>query len=251
MQVVVFKWQPKTNEKETIPSQSIVSYTSEHVNTFARMLKRNLYMDYEFLCVTDNPQGLQPGLVKAIPLWDKCRNLGGCYNRLYVFSDDMKYYLGSRILCMDLDMVITQNITPIIRKFNDIDFVYYRMRGPDGTGYRMNNSMFMMNAGARRYVWEKFEAAYNHYGLDYIKKYVTENGANPGTDQAWCNRVIDIDKEWYWSMNDGIYDMRLDFIETGKTKLPDDSRIVMFPGPRDPTLPELKQKYQWIEEYYK
>ena len=68
------------------------------------------------------------------------------------------YYVGDRFISMDLDMVITGDITGLLDR--DEDFVYYKMRGSDGTpasGWRMNNGMYMMKTGSRNFVWEIFD----------------------------------------------------------------------------------------------
>lgn len=243
LNVVTFKWQQQKNEKVSIPSQLMMNFNSEHVNIFYDMIDRNLKIPHRNVCVTDDPIGLDKS-IERIELWDKCRSLGGCYNRLYVFSEDMKYLIGDRLLCCDLDMVIVDDITPIITKFDNNDFVYYKMRGPNGTGSRMNNSMFMMNAGARSFVWERFnndtEAAIN-----------AAKSTGPGTDQAWCNYILDLNYEAHWSMDDCIYDMRLDFVEPQRINLINDARIVMFPGPRSPCMKDFQDKYPWIKQHYR
>lgn len=243
LNVVTFKWQQQKNEKVSIPSQLMMSFNSEHVNIFYDMIDRHLKIPHRNVCITDDPTGLAKN-VEHIELWDKYRNLGGCYNRLYVFSEDMKYLIGDRFLCCDLDMVIVDDITTLIEKHNNKDFVYYKMRGPNGTGSRMNNSMFMMNAGARSFVWERFNN-------DIENALLTTKITGPGTDQAWCNYILDLNWEVCWDINDCIYDMRLDFIESGRTNIINDARIVMFPGPRSPCQPQLQAKYPWIKQHYR
>ena len=220
IQIVCFKWTPRPNQLVTIPSQTVVKYNSDHVNRLFKMVDRYVDIPYEKVCVTDDPTGID-GDVRIVPLWDKCRDMGGCFNRLYVFSSEMKDIIGERMLCLDMDMIITANLTDIITRFDSADFVHYKMRGADGTGSRMNNGMFMMNAGARNFVWDDF--IFNP-SLAREKARI-----HAGTDQAWCNYILDLKREKYWSINDGIYDMRLDFIEGGRIYLPRGCRIVMWP----------------------
>lgn len=237
LSVVCFKWSPFEDQVFSIPSQEIIQYTSEHVNTLYSMVSRHLHMPFEMVCVTDDPTGIHPD-IRIVPLWDKFRKLGGCYNRLYTFSRDMESILGPRFICLDMDLVLVADITPLLQR--DEDFVFYKMRGPQGL--RLNGGMFMMNAGAREFVWTDFES--NPADAIAQSEYIV------GTDQAWMQHRLGLE-EPCWTLEDGIYDMRMDFLETGMKDIPMDARIIMWPGPRDPSHQEWREAYPWIESNYK
>jgi len=162
--VVVFVWDPLPDQKESIPSQKIVRYTEEHVMTHFRMLERNMTVPFKYHVFTDRVLSLH-GKCNAInvgpvvyKLWDKCRDLGGSYNRLFTYSTEMEKYLGNQpFVCMDLDMVITGDVTDILTK--EGDFVYYKMPGPDGSGSRFNCGLYKFGyPGSRDHVWSVFES---------------------------------------------------------------------------------------------
>lgn len=245
LNIICFKWAPYADQLVTIPSQNVLKYMSTHINTFYNMVERNVTIPHKVTCVTDDPGGLHPD-INVVPLWDKYRQLGGCYNRLFVFSNEAGEILGNRFACLDIDMVITSNIDSLLS--NEADFVYYRAPGPDGKGGRLNGGMFMMNAGCRSFVWDEFNTNPKQ-SIDLSKSALNKWPA--GTDQAWMNYRLNIDFESYWGTTDGIYDMRQHFIETGRVDLPDNCKIVMWPGPRDPSQPEWHKKYKWINENYR
>jgi len=247
LNIVSFKWTSTKNQRFSIPSQNILSYGTEHVEKLYRGLKRNIDEDFEwsYTLVTDDPEDknkLNPN-INCIPLWNYYRDLGGCYTRLYTFSKDMESILGNRFICLDLDTVIVSNITSLLDKKDS--FVYYRAPGADGTGYRLNCGMYMMDAGALDFIWKDFIEDTENCILKSRNKYV-------GTDQAWVNYCLEekLEAFSYWDINDGIYDMRQHFLEKNITNLPDNSKIIVWPGPRDPSLLEFNSKFKWLNEHW-
>lgn len=242
--VVCFKWNPLPSQKRSIPSQLLSGelkspYSAWHVNNMLRMLRQHSKQEIELVCVTDDPDGIDSD-VRIVPLWDQCRSLGGCYNRLYVFSKDMEEIIGPEFICLDLDVVITDNIDHLLN--SEIDFTYYQAPGPNGKGTRFNCGFFAMRAGARDWVWEKF--------IVDPEEAMASCSHIAGTDQAWCNHVLDLEVEEHWDKSHGIYDMRQDFLETGRTDLPEDCCMVMWPGPRQPDEEKWRSKFPWIEKFY-
>lgn len=249
LSIVTFKWEPLANQLESIPTQvgpTKVDYGSDHVNIHYNMIRRNLSIPFRYVLFTDKRDYTINENVIQLDLWNTFRELGGCYHRLYTFSNQMRAMVGDRFVCMDLDMIITGDITSLLTR--EEDFVYYRMRGSDGSGWRMNNGMYMMNAGARNHIWEIFKDA---------PKASMEKRVGPGTDQGWtnfCVQKLHPQKYYdaYWEQGvDGIYDMRQDIIETGRTTLPNDCKILMWPGPRDPQQKQFREKYKFIVDFYK
>lgn len=239
MQIVTFKWNQRPDELESIPSQALINYGADHVNIFYRMMDRNLNIPYEKVCITDDPEGLDKD-IRVIPLWDKYRYLGGCYNRLYVFSSDMQELIGDRFFVCDVDVVITSNMDSIIDR--EEDFVIGHQRRPDLNYLRYHGGMFLMNAGCRSRVWDIF----NLYPKDCIRR--AKEFGYIGTDQAIIRLLLK--DEAGWTQKDGVLDMRVDIMEKGIIDPPDGTKIIQFSGPRDPTNKDLQDKYKWIEKNY-
>ena len=246
LSIVVMKWDPLPNQLESIPTQvgdTKVDYGAEHVNIHYNMVKRNLNIPFKYYCITDKTSEWINDEIIQLDLWPWHRDLGGCFHRLFQYSYEFKEdYIDGRFVSMDLDMIITGDITPLFDRQED--FVYYRMKGPDGTGWRMNCGMYMLVSGTRVPYYEAFNKD---------PKKAMQCRVGPGTDQGWMNFCIQQagQDEAHWTQGvDGIYDMRQDIIEKGLTELPDDCKILMWPGPRDPSQPQWKKKYNFIEKYY-
>jgi hypothetical protein len=247
LSVVVFKWDPLPNQREFLASQigkTKISYGKSHINKHFNMVKRHLQIPFQYIVICDKPlEDLHP-YIQQKPLWSHHRLLGSCFTRLFTFSRDFSSYVGNRFVAMDLDMVITGDITDLLSR--DEPFVYYKMRGPDGTpasGWRMNNGIYMMDTGSRHFVWEIF----NNDPEDALRK-----RARPGSDQGWTNHIMDLANEAHWlQQRDGIYDMRQNFLEKGRTEIPQNCKIVMWPGPRDPSESAYREDYAELLSHYK
>tara|TARA_B110000503_G_C6995753_1_gene349342 strand:+ start:36 stop:863 length:828 start_codon:yes stop_codon:yes gene_type:complete len=79
-------------------------YGPEYVNTLYNMVKRHCTIDYTFVCLTENANGLDPNiLIRPLPEY-----LSGWWCKPYMFSNKLE--LNGTILYMDLDVVIANNI---------------------------------------------------------------------------------------------------------------------------------------------
>lgn len=229
---VCFKW--ARNKKGFMLPAAINDYTAEHVNVLGRMLKRHYKKEHRLVCITDDPREVE---CETIPLWDQCRDLGGCFNRLYVFSKDMRDIIGPRFACIDLDSVIVSDVTELFNRREDFIINSYnplpKTRNPPDQRY--NGGMFMMNAGARNEVWTTFDP----------EKSLRRIRNNPrlciGSDQAWIRLCLGRN-EARWGNADGVYEAR----QVGDT-LPDNAKIICFAGARDPS----QRKYRWVINHWR
>jgi len=243
LSVVCFKWHDPTSRDD-----QFVHSTAHHVNVLYNMLTRNLHMPYQFVCVTDDVEGIDPG-INTIPLWDKCRNLGGCWNRLYTFSKDMEGILGKRFACIDLDTVICGDVTSIFSKTDP----FVGWRAPFG---HLSGSFYMMDAGVHDPIWEDFD-------LEKSPLLPMKEG---WTDQGWVNNKLGIynhgihSKPCEWSEDivavdykDGVFGYnpnRANLIcSVSCCKLPEGARMIFFPGEYDPV--QLVDEVSWIKENWK
>lgn len=267
--VVTFKWRPQPGYRS--------EYGPETVNTLRNMVRRHYPVPHEFVCVTDDPRGIDPD-IRIVPLWKdhaQVRNPHNprgpsCYLRLKVFSKEARQFLGERFVVLDLDSVVTRSLVPLWDRQED--FIIW---GDTARGTPYNGSMFMMTAGARSQVWDRFNPSTSPLEgrrLGYI-----------GSDQAWIGACLG-PKEARWTAHDGVYSFRnqiqkvngqpagtftrtiggrriqfnrhyrprgaacLPATEPGA--LPSNARIVMFHGRYDPWMPSIQQQYPWVKEHY-
>lgn len=240
--------------------KSKVTYTPEHVNTWAKMLHRNVTLPHRFVLLTDQLDADYDPLIEPVPLWDDWRtikndnwgaNKAHCYVRLKAFSEEASELLGQRFVSIDLDCVVLQNLDDLFDRPDD--FLIYRRQVQAIPFDQINayqGSMWMMTAGARKQVWEKFN------GMESIhaaRKYM-------GTDQAWYRHILGPDEKG-WSTLDGVYGWPAIRRELRwKRTPPPDARIVFFYGgvkpwnflrpASDPKSLVYGDSYKWISETY-
>lgn len=81
-------------------------YPSEYVNILRAMVGKNLHKLHRFVCLTDDPQGLDEG-IEVIPLTE---NLPGWWSKLELFKPGQ---FEGRVLYLDLDVVVTGPLDPL------------------------------------------------------------------------------------------------------------------------------------------
>src|SRR5690554_6067247 len=171
---VCFKWRPV---RTGFQLPSVCQYTAKHVNVLRSMLERHVHIPHRLVCVTDDPAGIDPR-VEIVPLWDKCRALGGCYNRLWVFSHEARDLFGDRFVCIDLDVVLVRDCTTLFTRSEDFVINAYNPIREGENDQHYNGGLFMMNAGARASVWEQFDPQTTPAIVQADPRVI-------GTDQAW------------------------------------------------------------------
>jgi len=221
--------------------RSIDQYGPEHVNILFRSVKRNTTVPFRFICVTDDSNGLHPD-IEVVDLWDYCQYLGGCYNRLYIFSAEIEDLFGPRFIAIDLDCVVTSNIDHILNRTEDFIINEYDIENNNHASHQYyNGGIIMMYAGSRDEVWNEFDPLMTPEVLQPRKDRIEI----VGSDQAWISHRLGPGESTFTKL-DGVYDYRK--LEDRRF-LPEDAAIVMFPGKRDP-FTEYK-KIRWIREHWK
>lgn len=127
-------------------------YGAEYVNTLYNMVKRHCTLDVEFVCLTDDPNGIHPN-VTILTLPDY---LQGWWCKPYMFSNDLP--LNGTVLYMDLDVVIANNIDHLFTYYPDSwctirDFT--RKMRP--TWQKYNSSVVRFKTGQLNSFWESFK----------------------------------------------------------------------------------------------
>jgi len=227
--VLCFKW-------NTPGYRSI--FTAEHVNTLQSMVARHLHIPHRFVCITDDNSGLN---CDSFPLWDfpkikSPRWKTNAYRCLKLFSKDAKNWFDTdHVLVLDLDTVITNDITPLIDL--DLDFKIWTDRHPN-THY--NSSIWLYRLGSRTQVWETFNST--------TSPRIIKQKNIMGSDQAWISHSLGAGEQT-WSQADGLYSFRYD-LDEGKSPLPDDARIVFFHGKFDPWDEQIQKTVPWVSRHY-
>lgn len=237
LSIVTWKWTPQNGYRS--------KYSGEQVNVMRRMLQRHYPQPHRFICVTDDPKGIDPE-VEIVPLWKDHAGLiskhgiknPSCYRRLKAFSDEAREWFGERFLSIDLDMVIVGDVSPIFDRQEDF-IIWSNSTMDKRTHY--NGSLWMMTAGARRQVWDEFDPK--------TSPQLAWKAGCFGSDQAWLSYRLGPD-EATWTPKDGVYSYRVHIARHLRGQLPKDARIVAFHGATDP-WDHRAQQIPWVREHYR
>jgi hypothetical protein len=242
LDIVCWKWKPPVRGYRS-------QFGSETVNVLRRMVARNLRLPHRFSCITDDATGIDPE-VRVIPLWNTYADIPSpagphnpsCYRRLRMFSAEARELIGERIVSMDLDTVITGDLTPLFDR--DDDFVIWggqsvqpRLRVPFCW---YNGSLMMLRAGARTQVWDKFDPR--------SSPQIAHRANARGSDQGWIAFCLG-DKEKIWTDRDGVFSYR-NHVAPARGALPKGARVIAFHGRNDPWHADVQRAAPWIKEYY-
>lgn len=218
------------------------SYTFDegHVVTLRNMVARHLKLPHEFVCVTDR-EYIAEG-IRCIPLDDRTHVPGTCGRKLTIWAPDAETRIGKRILSLDLDMVIVDDITPLVDRSESI--VLFRNPNYVEGGRRAfyQGSIQLMTADAASQVWEWF--FHPHRSRIINRRF-------GGFEQAWLSEILPWDLA-HWTHEDGIFGAgRIgDWSTTNVVNdLPKNARIVVFPGNRNVDQPEVMAKFPWISDH--
>lgn len=219
------------------------TFTAEHVNVLRSMVARHYRKPHEFVCITDDPAGIDAD-VRIVPLWSDYADIPNptssrnpsCYRRLKMFSEEAADLIGPRIASLDLDCVIRDDLAPILERPED-----FVMWGDTARSTPYNGSLILLTAGARRQVWDRFDPRSSpREGLQ--RGYI-------GSDQAWIACALG-PHEARFTPSDGVYSY-INEVRRQGGRLPPDARIVFFHGKFDPWQPDIQRAHAWVRDNWR
>lgn len=220
-------------------------YTAEHVNVLQAMLKRHYLKEHRFICVTDEPVGIEG---ETFPLWKDCdrlmnpsgKHLPSCYRRLKIFSSATTRAMGikdgARVVSIDLDVVLLSNVLPLFERPEK--FVGWKRVGAfHPVAY--NGTLFMFRTGMMDWLWDEFDPIQSPRRSIQAKYF--------GSDQGWISYRLQ-GGEAGWTKSDGIYSYSSD---VQHRVVPRDARIVSFNGKRKPWEDVVRNESLWVTRHWK
>lgn len=144
-----------------------------YVERLRNMLQRHLRVDWRLYCFTDDPASL-PRDVIPMPIPRELSALPRCRRRMWQYNAAVDATLGRRLLSIDLDVVITADITPLVARTEPI--VMWRV----GYAGVLSGSFVLWDAGALDGAWRAFAADREGFPK-------RAQPAGTGSDQAMLN----------------------------------------------------------------
>ena len=150
-------------------------YPAEEVNIMRAMFGRYLTVPHVFHCVTDDPEGLDEGIiVHDLPE----TGVTDVRQKLFAFSDNFLGLNGQYAVFVDIDMVIVDNLD-FLADDPGKDLIIVRNWISDEwreKRYRGNSTLYRLKIGSHTEVWERFAADLSQF---------------PGADQDWVSQAVD------------------------------------------------------------
>lgn len=265
LDVICWKWPTADGYRST--------FGAAQVNTLRSMVARNYQAPHRFTCFTDDGRGID-GDIRVLPLptqWGDLpsphgRGQPSCYRRLWAWSKEARDVIGPRLVSLDLDCVITADMRPVWGRPDEC-VMWADALNPNNP---FNGSMWLLQAGSRAYVWERFKGAESS-ALARAANYF-------GSDQAWYAYQLARTRPWdakTWDRRDGVYSWRVHmapaafggvqmalgerarrhaqglFVSAQNGRLPLGARIVFFHGAHDPWDARILERFDWVRENYK
>lgn len=123
----------------------------EYVNRLQSMIERHLHVPHEFICVTDNATGLSSKVRVVQPLWQQGpASSAHCWQRLRMYDARSAEHFGDRFLTIDLDVIVVDDITPLITRSEPL--VCWRV----GYAGVYAGGIVLQNAGELDGLWQTY-----------------------------------------------------------------------------------------------
>jgi hypothetical protein len=222
-------------------------YAAEYVNRLRRMMARHLHAPHRFVCVTDDAAGIDSlvEIVEPPPMASIMEPR--CRRRLWQYDEVFARSLGERILSIDLDVVIVDDVTPLFCRPERL--ALWRVSGHGA----WCGSPVLMVPGVLRGMWERFteDPAGALVAASSRKGHVA-------SDQDVLNHYLN----WLgapvpgWTDADGLVTNPVPWQRLGPDRethplsaLPRGARIVFMGGAERKVMDE--RWYPWIDEHWR
>ena len=218
-------------------------FSALYVNRLKLALRKHLQLEHQLCCVTDDPTGIDLD-VQLLPI-RVFTDTPRCRRRMKQYDADFASLIGRRILSIDLDVVLTDDITPLVDRPEPI--VCWKV------GYaRVFSGSFVL------YNHDALHGLYEAYARDPIGFPHMVQPRGVPSDQAMLNHYINAQRIRVacWTERDGIVTYfgkgyeRFAHLGVGPSqpKLPRGARLVVL-GSADKAVMD-EGSYPWIREHW-
>lgn len=212
-------------------------YSPIYVERLHGGVRKHLKQPFRFVCMTESNRiaNLSNGIERHGIEDDKLTEIKGCFARLRMFDPSWQSQLdiNDRIVCLDLDVVITGPLDPLFDRPESL-VVLHGANASNPCPY--NCSVMMLRKGAHPELWTDFDIN----KLDHIPRHEFPD------DQGWLWYRAPKLAGWQVGARSGIYAFHKPGWPPGEA-LPSDARIVAFIGWRDPAR---FNRLPWVREHW-
>lgn len=213
-------------------------FSAEYVNILRNMLERHLHSPHQLYCITDDPNGIDERVkTLEMPRTDEFR----CRRRMWQYSRHRVAEFGERMLCIDLDVVITADITELLNRTEPL--VCWRVSYANV----FSGSFILQTPGALNGAWQNYR--------DDPFGYPKSTGLHNASDQAMINQYLKGKQVATWTEADGIRPFfgkgyeRFGGINGKTTQLPSGTKIVVL-GSEDKHIMD-ERKLPWVKDHWR
>ncbi|MBR6026493.1 MAG: hypothetical protein IK065_02715 [Neisseriaceae bacterium] len=169
-------------------------YGAEYVNRLYQMVRKNLTIPFQMICLTDDANGIDKSIqcfpIPQLPLPDGLPERG--WKKLTTFSSDL-YGLSGNVLFLDVDLVIIDNIDCFFTQEQSRDDEVWIIRDWKKP-WRMvgNSSVYRFKIGAipqlLEYFKENFQEIRQRFRHEqaFLSWYIREYHRLSYWDSTWC-----------------------------------------------------------------
>ncbi|MCK9549122.1 hypothetical protein [Aquamicrobium sp.] len=231
--------------------QRSYQFSADDIRIWKSMVSRDLTVPHRIVCVTHRPD-LVEDFIETIPL-DTAKHVPGtCCVKLQAHKPGGVAKEGERVLLMDIDCVVTGNLDPLVTMDEPYRFWHNPNFERGGRRGFIQGSLQLFTVGATECLWRDFDPRTTPGW--YNRRF-------GGAEQAWISERLNTaypDAGWEWNVPtftdaDGIYGAgRLVNGKMGngvQSELPENARIVFFPGDRAATQPQVQAVHPWIASH--
>lgn len=205
-----------------------------------RGIARHLKQPHRFLLMTERERSIDENLgdIERHAIKDpELLGYKGCFARLRMFDPGWQQNrkLDDRLVCLDLDMVITGLLDPI---FDRPDTFCILAGANSHNPCPFNGSVMMLRPGNHEELWTRF----SYQAACELPFYEFPD------DQGWIAHKLPTAGRWEAGKRSGIWAFQKPPWRHFQTDLPANARIVAFPGAR-----QVKdyRHLPWVKEHWK
>lgn len=201
-------------------------YGPEYVNRLYYAVRRHTKVPFKFWCFTEDGNGIASE-IQIEPL-KYSQQLDSWWNKINLFSRDIPIAAGEQIFYIDLDTVITRDITDLLTdKAPDIIVLRDFYHGIAKTAGRVGSGLMSWRHGQYDFIWDRFIA----------DPEAAVKSAYPHGDQRWIEDNIDA---WYY-WQDLFPEQVVSFKVHCQQGLPANARIICYHG--KPSIPDSAREH--------